>query len=75
VSDNGRGFAADMVGTDEGVGLGLFGMQERASYVGGRVEIVSRPGAGTTVRALIPLAEMESRQIQSPTVDLDGRNA
>jgi two-component system, NarL family, sensor histidine kinase UhpB len=75
VSDNGRGFAADLVGTEEGVGLGLFGMQERASYVGGRVEIVSRPGEGTTVRAAIPLAEVESRQISSPTVDLDLGNA
>jgi two-component system, NarL family, sensor histidine kinase UhpB len=75
VTDNGRGFAADRVGSEEGVGLGLFGMQERASYVGGRVEIVSGPGEGTTVRAAIPLAEVESRRIGSPGVDLDGRNA
>jgi signal transduction histidine kinase len=30
-------------------------MQERATLVGGRLEIESRPGAGTTVRAHVPL--------------------
>jgi signal transduction histidine kinase len=43
----------------EGRGLGLFGMEERAGYVGGRVEISSRPGKGTTVRASVPTAAGE----------------
>jgi len=38
-------------------GLGLFGMQERAAYVGGTVEIESKAGAGTTVTAIVPLGE------------------
>jgi len=38
-------------------GLGLFGMQERASYVGGSVEIDSEPGAGTRVHVLVPIYE------------------
>ena len=36
-------------------GLGLFGMSERAGYLGGRVDVESTPGGGTRVRAEIPL--------------------
>ncbi len=35
-------------------GLGLHGMQERVALLGGSVEIESRPGHGTTIRARIP---------------------
>ena len=30
-------------------------MRERAELLGGRFELESRPGAGTTVRAFLPL--------------------
>lgn len=60
VEDDGRGFTVDEVMRDGAHGLGLFGMQERASYVGGRVEITSKPGHGTRVRVTIPKAETES---------------
>jgi two-component system, NarL family, sensor histidine kinase UhpB len=55
VDDDGRGFdvAAEMTSG----GLGLFGMQERAGYVGGTVKIDSEPGRGTRVRAVIPVVE------------------
>src|SRR5690606_28472216 len=56
VRDDGRGFAVEQVMGSGQQGLGLFGMQERAAYVGGRVEIRSRPGRGTTVRAEVPVA-------------------
>ncbi len=59
VEDDGRGFAVAEVMAHERRGLGLFGMQERAVYLGGRVEIDSRPGAGTRVRAEIPGAAAE----------------
>lgn len=55
VSDSGRGFAVDEEMARGG--LGLFGMQERGAYVGGTVEIESRPGAGTRVRVTIPTVE------------------
>jgi len=45
VSDDGRGFAPQK----RQAGYGLLGMQERAGLVGGLLEIVSRPGEGTTV--------------------------
>jgi two-component system sensor histidine kinase UhpB len=54
VSDNGRGFTISEERTGAHRGLGLLGMQERAAYLGGRVRITSRPGAGTVVRVQIP---------------------
>jgi two-component system, NarL family, sensor histidine kinase UhpB len=57
VADDGLGFDADAIlraPTGEH-GLGLFGMRERAEYVGGRVEIRSGPGQGTMVRAAVPV--------------------
>lgn len=55
VRDDGSGFAVEEVLAGTGDGLGLFGMQERAAYVGGRVEIRSAPGRGTEVTADAPL--------------------
>jgi len=51
VSDDGRGF--DPVAAR---GLGLSSLADRMSIVGGTLRIDSRPGAGSTVRAEIPLA-------------------
>jgi signal transduction histidine kinase len=44
VSDEGKGFAGG--GT---TGYGLVGMRERSAGIGGRLEVVSTPGRGTTV--------------------------
>jgi two-component system, NarL family, sensor kinase len=44
VSDEGRGFAGAGTG-----GYGLMGMRERAAGIGGRLEVVSTEGRGTTV--------------------------
>jgi signal transduction histidine kinase len=66
VTDDGRGFDVEEVLEGEARGLGLFGMQERAAYVGGRVSIQSRPGRGTEVRAEVPVADREARARASP---------
>ena len=57
VSDNGRGFdpATVVVPSPTGQGLGLLGMRERLTLVGGKLELDARPGSGTTVRASVPL--------------------
>jgi two-component system, NarL family, sensor histidine kinase UhpB len=57
VHDDGAGFDAEAIlrAPMGEHGLGLFGMRERAEYVGGRVEITSAPGRGTTVRAAVPV--------------------
>jgi signal transduction histidine kinase len=57
VSDDGKGFDT-AEGTD---GFGLIGMRERVHLVGGRHEIESLPGRGTTVRALIPATRGDQR--------------
>ena len=36
-------------------GLGLIIMRERVQMVGGKFEVKSKPGAGTTIYAQVPL--------------------
>lgn len=55
VEDDGAGFPVDEVMAADASGLGLFGMQERAAYLGGTVTIRSHPGRGTQVRAEVPI--------------------
>ncbi|HSB03219.1 MAG TPA: GAF domain-containing protein [Anaerolineales bacterium] len=52
VEDDGRGF--DVERLDKGGHLGLMGMQERAEMLGGRLEIESEPGKGTTIIVEVP---------------------
>ena len=52
VEDDGVGFDP---GRETGDGIGLLGMRERVGLFGGRVVLESRPGAGTTVVAEVPL--------------------
>jgi signal transduction histidine kinase len=58
VSDDGCGFDLRAIRNDSS-GLGLISMEERAHLVGGVVQITSRPGHGTTVRACIPAVAIE----------------
>lgn len=44
------------IARDDMGGYGLLSMSERAELVGGQLRIRSRPGAGTAVTAIIPLA-------------------
>ncbi|WP_299560607.1 GAF domain-containing sensor histidine kinase [uncultured Mycolicibacterium sp.] len=57
IADDGVGFDTfeHPLGAEETGGYGLLSMAERAEIVGGRLNIRSRPGAGTTVIATIPL--------------------
>jgi signal transduction histidine kinase len=56
VEDNGKGFDVNeqSIVQTSGKGLGLVGMRERATLVGGSLEIESAPGRGTTIFALVP---------------------
>ena len=54
VRDDGRGFAMERPFSDDGQGLGLVGMRERARNAGGTLEIYGGPGAGTRVRVTLP---------------------
>lgn len=59
VEDNGRGFdlESDKVSDGRGLGLGLFGMQERVELVNGTLEVIGKNNPGTRLRALIPIGE------------------
>jgi signal transduction histidine kinase len=54
VQDNGKGF--DMRGHNQRQTLGLLGMKERAAMIGGKLEIISTPGRGTSVNIKVPLS-------------------
>jgi ligand-binding sensor domain-containing protein/signal transduction histidine kinase len=50
VRDDGQGFVIDWKQESASGHYGLTGMKERAAAIGGRLEIHSEPGVGTTVR-------------------------
>jgi two-component system, NarL family, sensor histidine kinase UhpB len=62
VKDNGTGFDRSRFSPSDGVGLGLglFGMEERATLLGGTLRIWSTPGQGTEVFAFVPLHRHET---------------
>jgi signal transduction histidine kinase len=50
VADDGRGFVPE----DASAGIGLTSMRDRAEAVGGEIEIMSSPDAGTRIRGIVP---------------------
>lgn len=59
IRDDGRGFdpqAIIMNGANPR-GLGLLGIEERVSQLGGQLKIISQPGLGTRIHIRFPLAE------------------
>jgi two-component system, NarL family, sensor kinase len=63
VTDDGAGFDVPSVasggpaaGTARPTGFGLSGMRERAELLGGRLELISSAGRGTTVRLVLPIS-------------------
>jgi len=56
IADNGAG--ADM--SAPRTGLGLVGMRERVSALGGSITLTSERGAGFTVKAMLPMARAQS---------------
>ncbi len=61
IVDDGCGFDTASIrpnGNDRR-GLGLAGMHERVAQCGGKLEIISQPGAGTMLRVRIPFPEID----------------
>lgn len=56
IEDDGRGFDSERTNGSQSSGLGLFGMRERLSLVGGVAEIESNEGSGCRIIARVPLA-------------------
>jgi signal transduction histidine kinase len=57
IEDDGQGFNPEQAlqRTTPGAGWGLLGMKERASLIGGQVDIHSTPGRGTRITVAVPL--------------------
>jgi signal transduction histidine kinase len=53
ITDNGKGF--DMAAYTQKKTLGLLGMKERAIMIGGKLNIQSEPGKGTTITIAVPV--------------------
>jgi signal transduction histidine kinase len=53
IKDNGKGITR--TDWDKTRSFGLMGMRERANSIGGKLEIISTPGKGTTVKLTIPM--------------------
>lgn len=68
VRDDGRGFQQPAVTATggESEGLGLLGMRERVTILGGEMCVDSEPGQGTTVTVTIPVSPQEKRHAYDP---------
>jgi len=63
ISDEGRGFVPEMTSPNgRGEKVGLSGMRERVSLLGGKFEFRSEPGRGTTIEAEVGLPEAEEKR-------------
>ncbi|MDO7907366.1 sensor histidine kinase [Paenibacillus sp. JX-17] len=67
LSDDGQGFQQSE--TRQG-SYGLMTMRERAEKLGGQVAIVSKPGAGTTIRVHIPIYKDEQAEVLDRNHDI-----
>jgi two-component system nitrate/nitrite sensor histidine kinase NarX len=62
IKDNGRGFNPDEAMGDQHFGLEI--MHARAERSGGKLEIISSPGAGTEIKAIFPLEKPGSKNFE-----------
>ncbi len=60
IADNGRGFDPQILHSNdaEGKGLGLRGMQERVTILGGEFDLRSAPGNGTVITVRVPIKQV-----------------
>jgi signal transduction histidine kinase len=63
VVDDGRGVDTDPLRV---VGLGTIGMKERAMFIGGRLEVESGRGPGTTISVVFQNPELAAREAPPP---------
>ena len=62
ISDDGVGFARDAASLRPG--LGLISMRERVHLVGGEFILATKPGSGTRVEAIVPMAKASLAGLQ-----------
>ena len=70
IRDAGKGISPEVMNAATGavapIGVGIQGMKERMRQLAGKLEIVSRPGAGTRVTATLPLSRLEALAAAEP---------
>lgn len=63
ITDDGKAFDVDLLSSSQwSHRLGLTGMRERVEMVKGVFSIISTPGKGTTIRAVIPIGKSRRRK-------------
>lgn len=63
IKDDGKAFDVDLLASPQwSQRLGLTGMRERVEMVNGVFSIMSAPGKGTTIRAVIPVGKSKRRK-------------
>ena len=67
IEDDGRGFETGAAAPQGANGFGLVSMRERATLVGGELEIDSTPGSGTSIFVRVPLPAEGARPPRSLT--------
>jgi signal transduction histidine kinase/FixJ family two-component response regulator len=72
IADDGAGFEAAGVLRRPVEGIGLSGLNERMETLGGRLEIESREGQGTLLRAIVPIDDEASSQSEPETWVAEG---
>lgn len=73
VSDRGRGIPAEVMrrSDDKGrLGVGILGMRERVTQLGGTLDIESSDGAGTIVRASLPAPDQPPASVRAMPTSL-----
>lgn len=67
IEDKGKGFDPGEIraGGGRSEGMGLFGIRERLTYFGGRMEIDSSPGKGSRFRMILPNSILSARNQES----------
>jgi signal transduction histidine kinase len=63
ITDDGKGFEVAKASSD---GNGLHNMRRRLEEIGGKFEINSQPGKGTTVSLFVPPTALHGRVIGEP---------
>lgn len=71
VRDSGVGFDVEATGMNRG--LGLVSMQERVHQVHGRFRVESRPGAGTNIVVVVPVAAEVNDGLPGASIEGGGR--
>jgi len=60
-ADDGKGFNSEALPKDKS--LGIFGIRSRVDFLGGKVDLKSEIGKGTTYKILIPLIQYSKRKL------------